>query len=950
MNSHDHTAYIHALLARFHAGKALPEPPAFTKALRQLAFDYTPEAIVRVDRLLAQLRSELNKPKPDDFLAVPRNRAFLFLLAFMVCEAAARYRSAPARWTDYAGFQVLRAEQDIALNFPESFSTALVCEIEGEGLLFPLSYLCAALFNDQPGSVMAGTDAIMRRAIGVPVLSDPGQEVAVPEENDPAWRLGLALGDSVRLCIQVHLAAGSVSFAPQLLQQQADGRMLITSLMYDADDGIKSAHYRMNNPEEGIVAQALAYDGFIGLPRFRSDALILDGICHLGATPLRASLALPYWPAADDHQLVLHDFRLLEFSGDEPARERLRTGLFSRVNATSKLNLAHGEQTEEIVDGLWQTHYVHEDDKLHLAARRAALPPLPWEGATPETEAAHAKVFSLDDFDAAAWRRELPDAEAEVHHLRKAESLGLTKDPLNASIHDFPTLLREGRVVWGALIQANNNLFASGTDDLPAEVVYSIDGSVPPDVLAPVAQALFALRKQLPPQADDALKKCADYLNAETVRAFGWPVPASLVPAPGLPERLPDGLRISTLWVMRKYLPHGYLAGNVLPLLASDACPGHVMVIPANAWPATFRASWDRAFEGTLRERWPMLWRTLAAGERRDDAALFARATELLADYADHGEPPSDTKVQPPLMEWEYGRCDWLSTYAELLLRKAETLRAQGRHLPHGLIRQAFSARVTAMMVRMHSMMLEQLRGKSGMRLTIHPDEIQYVALGLLTGADTHALTLARLLLALWRDPDHYGCVLRPEVWFLFRLLARHLNLELPEREPFARRPRLEALLENDAWKSESAPRIKPMLETACDEHTLYAPQGPFLGLPIALAVILRLRKLAGRPNPRVEHDLLRVPLGAPPPGSSIPTDLRVALNMLGNPLTQRVRQRMRRMGFDESIIAEAVLNDQPPKTNFELAQSIMPHDEDEQRDSGNSGNSSNEKWRKQPE
>jgi hypothetical protein len=34
----------------------------------------------------------------------------------------------------------------------------------------------------------------------------------------------------------------------------------------------------------------------------------------------------------------------------------------------------------------------------------------------------------------------------------------------------------------------------------------------------------------------------------------------------------------------------------------------------------------------------------------------------------------------------------------------------------------------------------------------------------------------------------------------------------------------------------------------------------------------------------------------------------------------------MRHMGFDEKIIAKAVLTDQPPKTAFELAPSITSH------------------------
>jgi hypothetical protein len=54
-------------------------------------------------------------------------------------------------------------------------------------------------------------------------------------------------------------------------------------------------------------------------------------------------------------------------------------------------------------------------------------------------------------------------------------------------------------------------------------------------------------------------------------------------------------------------------------------------------------------------------------------------------------------------------------------------------------------------------------------------------------------------------------------------------------------------------------------------------------------------------------------------------------------------------VGFDEKIIAEAVLTDQPPKTAFELAQSITLHDGDEGEPAGNENPASagRKKWPK---
>jgi hypothetical protein len=50
-----------------------------------------------------------------------------------------------------------------------------------------------------------------------------------------------------------------------------------------------------------------------------------------------------------------------------------------------------------------------------------------------------------------------------------------------------------------------------------------------------------------------------------------------------VPKRLPDSWRIFTLWLLREHLLYGYRENNVRPLLVSDACPGHVMVVPSSA-------------------------------------------------------------------------------------------------------------------------------------------------------------------------------------------------------------------------------------------------------------------------------------------------------------------------------------------------------------------------------
>ncbi|MDR1935611.1 MAG: hypothetical protein LBS49_08540, partial [Candidatus Accumulibacter sp.] len=415
-----------------------------------------------------------------------------------------------------------------------------------------------------------------------------------------------------------------------ILQQRVNSNPLIVSLMM-FDRAIELARHRIALPEKDMDAQVLAYQAELRLPKFISNAVQFEAMYYLPSKDkMLAVLAMPYRPAAHGRKLLVHDFRLLEFSGGAEASACLRAGLFSRMDEAP---------------GHWRDYYADEDDARHLAERRAAMPLLPWED--PEILEGQPETFCLDDFDVAAWLKALPGDETAYLDVKLPPELA--SDPLNTSVANFPTLLCEGRVVWGALVQANDDLFMPGVfDAAPAEIVYSIDGSVPPDDLKAIGRALFTLRKQLPPYpyADDALKKYTAYLKIETERAFGLPVPASAAALAGMPEPLPDTLRTSALWVVRKHLPRGYLASGVFPLLISDRCPGHAMIVPARAWPPLLLALWEGfgkllAASGAVAEQ--------SAPHKLDDFDVAAWLQALPGpelDYLD-AEPPRGLASDP---------------------------------------------------------------------------------------------------------------------------------------------------------------------------------------------------------------------------------------------------------------------------------------------------------------
>lgn len=69
---------------------------AFAKALNQLALDYTPESLQRIDRLLMQMHQQ---PGPGaDFLDAEDRQNFLALLAYYVGTTIARFSLQQVCW------------------------------------------------------------------------------------------------------------------------------------------------------------------------------------------------------------------------------------------------------------------------------------------------------------------------------------------------------------------------------------------------------------------------------------------------------------------------------------------------------------------------------------------------------------------------------------------------------------------------------------------------------------------------------------------------------------------------------------------------------------------------------------------------------------------------------------------------------------------------------------
>lgn len=161
---------------------------------------------------------------------------------------------------------------------------------------------------------------------------------------------------------------------------------------------------------------------------------------------------------------------------------------------------------------------------------------------------------------------------------------GNPDEALAAFFAEAPRILREGTVVWGAIVQANALLFEPGDLDCPAEVVFSLapGDTVPLAELRRVAAALFELKGTQPSHPGE--RRIADHLTNEFTRVFGLEVPSTISPA--IPCLL------STVMVTRKHLPEGYLRSTFLPVVASPTAPHLVVPVPSRYWPRSLAATW----------------------------------------------------------------------------------------------------------------------------------------------------------------------------------------------------------------------------------------------------------------------------------------------------------------------------------------------------------------------
>lgn len=193
--------------------------------------------------------------------------------------------------------------------------------------------------------------------------------------------------------------------------------------------------------------------------------------------------------------------------------------------------------------------------------------------------------FGLALKDAAAAFAPFRSAPKKNDLIRKPTWLD-RNDPLTDMLSRQRDLLRDGKIVFGALTIANTLLFEPGRDNCPGKMIYSFDTRYKnkPRELASLASGLFDYRGQKN-LSEETMQALADLLADDYGRTLHAP----------LPRLYCEGadVALSSVLFERRHLRNGVLTEEVFPVLASPWAKG-IMVLPARFWPSSFSAAMER--------------------------------------------------------------------------------------------------------------------------------------------------------------------------------------------------------------------------------------------------------------------------------------------------------------------------------------------------------------------
>lgn len=317
--------YLHT----FSTNGDFPGGLAFRKALGQATLDFTPESLGRIDLLLRQIRRQL-RPQYAEFMDKQENQNFLYLLCFYVGAVVYRYTREDFAWYSYEELKQV-APPEFLEEYPEALASSMICMLKESGTFLPLSSILDLLFDDDSErSVLASAAQFMQRMTDASPIERPASLLTLPDDKiAQAMRAASAnAGWAAGFAIWMICEGGALD--KTILHRLRNGQRQAVTLM---GSSLPDAFDRLNGNEENALASVLVYQGVVGLPSCRSDAIVLE-VRDFALQEIVLTMVVPFRRAGDKAGFAVFAPRMLRPARlSVPAQQVISTGFFEGIDS-----------------------------------------------------------------------------------------------------------------------------------------------------------------------------------------------------------------------------------------------------------------------------------------------------------------------------------------------------------------------------------------------------------------------------------------------------------------------------------------------------------------------------------------------------------------------------------------------------------------------------------------
>ena len=566
-------------LRKVRSGRLTDSAIAFYDELQAVHFDYSVASIDALDRVLAEIKIKYQITTEDyeDYINQIPFRAFLLLIGCYTGATAARAAEAAVKWFNYPQMQEI--VKDTA--FVHCIEHSQVMMFEQGYYRTPLLAVTNQLFDltedyDKTCRTFVNKVLAENRSRISSFTRDTESDIELP----PDWETVGELAGELAGWNMLSAFDNSIN-TPKSIILDDNGKKTIVSHMVESAEDMQALYQKLaDNPRNKPYA-LLSEDIYINLPGGRTDAIAIQ--LQIYTEPkLSLRWIVPYRNAENPRGFVIYP--LVNNDGDIPLEylPALAQAFYRGARAiTSPFH-----ETD-----FWSVYAVDSHD-LFIAEPPAAV----WSPDRFQPESSKIILFTELQHTVVADSSAFPQLDSHLninqainrlqanqrHYLQTVIPEWMKTDDLFSQISAMPKLYREGKVVWAAVVQANNLLFSPDNGaSAPAEVVFDPTGQTSPEQLIAARDTLYALKNTQP--EDEAARRYAEHLTGESSRLFNFPYPQNLGE---------NDLVCSTVWIWCMHLPDGMLSMPVFPILYHPDTDGRIMPLPARFWPEALYRQW----------------------------------------------------------------------------------------------------------------------------------------------------------------------------------------------------------------------------------------------------------------------------------------------------------------------------------------------------------------------